>query len=98
MATITREQFCQIFNKIFGNDYDKFLDKIFKGFTTTSYKGFWHEETVFIIDLYNEEMITWYKAYHIGRSLRITKNDATPEYIENVFRELKEELNIRGNN
>ena len=93
-TTITREQFSQIFDKVFGEDYDRFLDKIFEGFTTTSYKGFWHEETVFIIDLYNEVMITWYKAYHIGRDLKITKDDATPEYIEKVFKELKEELSI----
>lgn len=93
-TTITRDKFMLSFLKVFGDSYDKLLDKIFEGFTTKYYKCFYYEETVYIVDLYNEELITWYKLGHIGRALKITKDDATIEYIENMFKELKDELNI----
>ena len=91
-TTITREQFVFIFEKVFGRNYDKLFDEIFEGFTTTHFKCFYYEETVYIIDLYNEELITWYKIGHIGRSLKITKDDATLEYIEDMFKEFKNEF------
>jgi hypothetical protein len=94
MTTITREQFAATFDKVFGDDYDKILGRIFEGFTTTNYKCFYHDETVYIIDLDNEELITWYKLSHIGRALNITKDDATIEYIESMFKEFKDELKI----
>lgn len=94
-TSITREQFMLAFEKVFGDSlYDKFFEEIFEGFTTTNYRCFYHEETVYIVDLYNEELITWYKIGHIGRALKITKDDATIEYIENMFKEFKEELHI----
>ena len=92
--TITRKQFASAFDKVFGNKAEKLFDEIVKGFTTTNYKCFFHEETVYIVDLYNEELITWYKLGHIGRALKITKDDATIEYIEGIFREFKNELNL----
>ena len=91
---ITREQFTSAFDKVFGNNVEKLFDEIVKGFMTTNYKCFLYDETVYIIDLYNEELITWYKLGHIGRSLKITKDDATIEYIEGIFREFKNELNL----
>ena len=93
-TTITREQFALTFNKIFGDYWDILFDKIVKGFTTTNYKCFFYEETVYIVDLRNEELITWYKLGHIGRALKITKEDANIEYIEDMFKEFKNELNI----
>jgi hypothetical protein len=92
--TITREQFASAFDKVFGKNTDILFVKIVGGFTTTNYKCFFYDETVYIIDLYNEELITWYKLGHIGRSLKITKDDATIEYIEGIFREFKNELNL----
>ena len=92
--TITREQFTFTFEKIFGDNWDRLFDEIVEGFTTTNYRCFYYEETVYIVDLYNEELITWYKLGHIGRSLKITKDDATIEYIEDMFKEFKNELNI----
>jgi hypothetical protein len=91
---ITREQFASTFDKVFGSNVEKLFDEIVKGFMTTNYKCFLYDETVYIIDLYNEELITWYKLGHIGRSLKITKDDATIEYIEGIFREFKNELNL----
>lgn len=91
---ITREQFASTFDKVFGSNVEKLFDEIVKGFMTTNYKCFFYDETVYIIDLYNEELITWYKLGHIGRSLKITKDDATIEYIEDIFREFKNELNL----
>jgi len=97
-ATITRKEFVSAFEKIFGSNYDKLfdklLDKIIEGFTTTNYRCFYYEETVYIVDLYNEELVTWYKLRHIGRALKITKDDATIEYVENMFKEFKNELNL----
>lgn len=92
--TITREQFVSTFEKIFGSNWERLFYKIVKGFTTTNYRCFYFEETVYIVDLYNEELITWYKLGHIGRSLKITKDDATIEYVEDMFKEFKNELNI----
>lgn len=94
--TITREQFVSAFDKVFGDNYDEIFDKIFEGFTTTNYKCFYYEETVYIVDLYNEELITWYKLVHVGRALKITKDDATIEYIENMFNEISVELNLKN--
>jgi hypothetical protein len=91
---ITREQFASTFDKVFGSNVEKLFDEIVKGFMTTNYKCFLYDETVYIIDLHNEELITWYKLGHIGRSLKITKDDATIEYIEDIFREFKNELNL----
>jgi hypothetical protein len=91
---ITREQFASTFDKVFGNNVEKLFDEIVKGFMTTNYKCFLYDETVYIIDLHNEELITWYKLGHVGRSLKITKDDATIEYIEDIFREFKNELNL----
>ncbi len=91
---ITREQFASTFDKVFGSNVEKLFDEIVKGFMTTNYKCFLYDETVYIIDLHNEELITWYKLGHIGRSLKITKDDATIEYIEGIFREFKNELNL----
>jgi len=91
---ITREQFASAFDKVFGSNVEKLFDEIVKGFMTTNYKCFLYDETVYIIDLHNEELITWYKLGHIGRSLKITKDDATIEYIEGIFREFKNELNL----
>lgn len=93
-TTITREQFESAFHKIIGDNWDKFFNKTVKGFTTTNYKCFFCEETVYIVDLYNEELITWYKLAHVGRALKITKDDATIEYIENMFKEFKDELHL----
>jgi hypothetical protein len=93
--TITREQFVSAFDKVFG-DNDEIFDKILEGFTTTNYKCFYYEETVYIVDLYNEELITWYKLGHVGRALKITKDDATIEYIENMFNEINSELNLKN--
>ena len=93
---ITREQFVSAFDMVFGDNYDEIFDRILEGFTTTNYKCFYHEETVFIVDLYNEELITWYKLGHIGRALKITKDDATIEYIENMFNEISVELNLKN--
>lgn len=93
-TTITRELFTLIFEKVFGDNHDKLFDEIFEGFQTTNFKCFYYEETVYIIDLYNEELITWYKIGHIGRALKITKVDADFEYIENMFEEFKKELNL----
>ena len=93
-TSITRDQFMLAFEKVFGDNYDKLFDEIFEGFTTTNYRCFYYEETVYIVDLYNEELITWYKIGHIGRALKITKDDATIEYIENMFKEFKDELHI----
>ena len=93
-TTITREQFVSIFSRVFGDNMELF-DRIVEGFTTTNYKCFFHEETVYIVDLSNEELITWYKLVHVGRSLKITKDDATLEYIENMFKEISNELNIK---
>lgn len=92
--TITKEQFTFTFEKIFGNNCGKLFDRIVEGFVTTNYKCFYYEETVYIVDLYNEELITWYKLGNIGRALKITKDDATIEYIENMFKEFKNELKI----
>ena len=58
--TITREQFVSAFDKVFG-DNDEIFDKILDGFITTHYMCFYREETVYIVDLHNEELITWYK-------------------------------------
>jgi hypothetical protein len=91
---ITREQFASTFDKVFGSNVEKLFDEIVKGFMTTNYKCFLYDETVYIIDLHNEELITWYKLGHVGRSLKITKDDATIEYIEDIFREFKNELNL----
>lgn len=93
--TITREQFVSAFDKVFG-DNDEIFDKILDGFITTNYKCFYYEETVYIVDLYNEELITWYKLGHVGRALKITKDDATIEYIENMFNEINSELNLKN--
>ena len=93
-TTITREQFAHSFNKVFYNSWDKLFDKILEGFKTTNFKCFWFDETVYIVDLLNEELITWYKLAHIGRALKITKDDATIEYIEDMFKEFKEELKL----
>lgn len=93
--TITREQFVSAFDKVFG-DNDEIFDKILDGFITTNYKCFYYEETVYIVDLYNEELITWYKLGHVGRALKITKDDATIEYIENMFNEISSELNLKN--
>ena len=93
-TTITREQFAFTFEKVFDNNWDELFDRIVEGFTTTNYKCFYHEETVYIVDLQNEELITWYKLGHIGRALKITKDDANLEYIEDVFKEFKNELNL----
>jgi hypothetical protein len=93
--TITREQFVSAFDKVFG-DNDEIFDKILESFTTTNYKCFYYEETVYIVDLYNEELITWYKLGHVGRALKITKDDATIEYIENMFNEISSELNLKN--
>ena len=93
-TSITREQFTLAFRKVFNNSCEKLFDKIVKGFTTTNYRCFFHEETVYIVDLQNEELITWYKLGHIGRALKITKDDANLEYIENMFKEFKNELNL----
>lgn len=93
-TTITREQFAFTFEKVFDNNLDELFDRIVEGFTTTNYKCFYHEETVYIVDLQNEELITWYKLRHIGRALKITKDDANLEYIENMFKEIKNELNL----
>lgn len=93
--TITREQFVSAFDKVFG-DNDEIFDKILEGFTTTNYKCFYYEETVYIVDLYNEELITWYKLGHVGRALKITKDDATIEYIEDIFNEISSELNLKN--
>ena len=94
-TTITREQFVSIFRRVFGDNCEKLFDRIVRGFTTMNYKCFFHEETVYIVDLSNEELITWYKLGHVGRSLKITKDDATLEYIENMFKEISNELNIK---
>ena len=93
-TTITREQFAFTFEKVFDNNWDELFDRIVEGFTTTNYKCFYHEETVYIVDLQNEELITWYKLGHIGRALKLTKDDANLEYIEDVFKEFKNELNL----
>lgn len=93
--TITREQFVSAFDKVFG-DNDEIFDKILDGFITIHYMCFYHEETVYIVDLYNEELITWYKLGHVGRALKITKDDATIEYIENMFNEISSELNFKN--
>ena len=93
--TITREQFVSAFDKAFG-DNDEIFDKILDGFITTHYMCFYHEETVYIVDLHNEELITWYKLGHVGRALKITKDDATIEYIENMFNEISSELNLKN--
>ena len=93
-TTITREQFAFTFEKVFDNNWDELFDRIVEGFTTTNYKCFYHEETVYIVDLQNEELITWYKLGHIGRALKITKDDANLEYIEGMFKEFKNELNL----
>jgi hypothetical protein len=93
-TTITRTQFLSALEKIFGNNYDKLFDKILEGFTTTNYKCFYYEATIYIVDLYNEELIIWYNLGHIGRALKITKDDATIKYIENMFKEFKNELNL----
>lgn len=93
-TSITREQFTLAFKKYFGNNPDKLFREILKGFTTTNYKCFYYDETVYIVDLCNEELITWYKISHIGRALKITKDDATIDYIENMFKEFKDELHI----
>ena len=93
--TITREQFAAIFDKVFfSSSYNEIFDKIFEGFTTTHYKCFYHDETVYIVDLDNEELITWYKLSHVGRALKITKDDATIEYIESMFKEFKDKLKL----
>ncbi len=94
--TITREQFVSAFDSIFGDKYDEIFDKIFEGFITTNYMCFYHEETVYIVDLHNEELITWYKLVHVGRALKITKDDATIEYIKNMFNEISIELNLKN--
>ena len=57
---------------------------------------FYHEETVYIVDLHNEELITWYKYDHVGRALKITKDDATIEYIEDMFNKISIELNLKN--
>lgn len=91
---ITREQFTSTFERVIGSSYDNLFDAVSEGFQTTNFKVFYYEETVYIVDLRNEELITWYKFYHIGRALKITKDDATLEYIENMFKEFKQELNL----
>ena len=94
--TITREQFIAAFDMVFGDNYDEIFDKILEGFSTTHYKCFYYGETVYIIDLYNEELITWYKLGHIGRALKITKDDATIEYIKDMFNKISIELNLKN--
>ena len=94
-TTITRGDFCKVFDTVFTEEQlSEFLDLIQEGFVTENYRGFIHDETVYIVDIYEEELITWYKVGHIGRALKITKDDADISYIEKVCKELKEKLHL----
>lgn len=91
---ITREVFNEVFESVFGDNGMEFLNRIAEGFSTSNYKGFLHDDTVFIIDLLNEELITWYKLTHIGRSLKITDSGMTKVDLTKLFAEIKGELEL----
>lgn len=94
-TTMTRGDFCKVVDTVFTDEQlGKFLDLIQEGFVTENYRGFIQDETVYIVDIYEEELITWYKLGHIGRALKITKDDGDISYIEKVCKGLKEELNL----
>lgn len=97
-----RGAFCDIFEKVFGDDDTiDFINGEFRSkkgpssgfnYETLNFKCFWRDEDYHILDLETGVLIVWYKGLHLGRINRCSRPDFTLEDFEQMLSKLHTEL------
>ena len=92
-----RDDFCKVFEEVFGDDLVSFLDgtlgdyKQFFTYETYSFKCFVTEWAEFyIVDLETGVLINWYK--HLGRTNTCSREDFTLEDLKEMLTRFYNEL------
>ena len=69
MNSITREQFSEAVENIFGVRLEKFLDVIELSKNNNDWIIQYYNETVLLYDTNSDLFVSWYKLTHIGRAI-----------------------------
>lgn len=92
-----RDDFVKVFEEVFGDDLENFLDGVLGGheqfftYETYSFKCFVTEFTEFyIVDLETGVLVNWYK--HLGRTNTCSREDFTLEDLREMLTRLYNEL------
>ena len=93
---IDRDQFIEIFDKIFpcqSKQFDLLENSMFEPFNGELFYIFYVDEEITILNKKTYQVLNWYKFYHIGRALQSSGLETKQDF-ENFLTDLRTDLDL----